>query len=167
MSLLKACLELLLTRRSIRKYEDREIPLDLVYKILEIARYAPSAKNRQPWRFIVIKSPELRQKLSGIHRGAKPLAKAPLGILVVCDAEEAPDSYQVDCANASMYIMLAAHAPGVGTVWIQALRDQEAIQGILGLPSRLKPVALIAMGWPAEHPEPKPRKTLEELVKIL
>jgi nitroreductase len=157
------CIEFLLTRRSIRRYEDREVPEDLIRRVLDAARFAPSARNRQPWRFVVVRDPEIRGRLSAFHRGARPLANAPLGIIVACDSEESPVSYQVDCANAAMYVMLAAHALGLGTVWIQALRDKEAIQRLVGLPENIVPVAIIAMGWPAEKPEPKPRKDLEEL----
>jgi nitroreductase len=72
----------------------------------------------------------------------------------------------VDCANATMYIMLAAHALGLGTVWIQTLRNVEDIQKILNLPSSYIPVALLAIGYPDESPAPKPRKSLEEIAYL-
>ncbi|MCD6488479.1 MAG: nitroreductase family protein [Desulfurococcales archaeon] len=163
---LEKCIELLLTRRSIRRFKDEEVSLDIVKKILDITRYAPSAKNRQPWEFIIVSDHSIKDKLSRIHLGARPLARAPLGLVVVCDNEIAPESYQVDCANAAMYIMLAAHALGLGTVWIQTLRNTREIQEILGLPPNKIPIAILAIGWPAENPAPKPRKTLKDLVHI-
>ncbi len=161
------CIDFLRTRRSIREYRDEGVPMELVMKILDTARYAPSARNRQPWRFIVVRKREILDRLAKLHRGAKPLEKAPLAIVVACDREEAPDSYQVDCANAAMYIMLAAHAYGLGTVWIQTLRNIEEIQGILGLLRNHVPIAILAMGYPAEKPEPKPRKPLDEIVTVI
>ncbi len=157
------CIDFLLTRRSIRKFEKKDIPDSVVKKILDIARYAPSARNRQPWIFIVVKDPEAREKLSNIHKWAYPLREAPVAIVVACNNVESRVSYQVDCANATMYIMLAAHALGLGTVWIQALRNPREIREITGLPEQYTPVAIIALGYPAEKPEPKPRKPLDEI----
>ena len=137
------------------------VPGNLVFKILNVARFAPSAENMQPWEFIVVKNKELLENLSRIHRWAKIASAA---IVVICDKELAPISYQADCANAAMYIMLAAHALGLGTVWIQTLRNVKEVQKILNIPSSKIPIAIIAMGWPAEKPEPKPRKQLKEIV---
>lgn len=162
----RECVDLLLTRRSIRRYRGEGVPLDVILRILDIARYAPSAKNSQPWEFIVVTDREKLDKLSEIHAWAKPVKRAPAAVVVVCDRSKSPTSYLMDCANAAIYMMLAAHAYGVGTVWIQALRDQDAIREILGIPSDRDPVAIIAMGWPAEDPPPRPRKPLEELVHI-
>mgnify|MGYP001772545603 CR=1 FL=1 len=156
-------LELLLTRRSIRRFKDTPVGMDVVLRILDVARYAPSAKNRQPWVYIVVSDREVKSRLAGIHEGARPLEGAPLAIVVACDRSVAPESYQVDCANTAMYIMLAAHALGLGSVWIQTLRNIEEIQEILGLPSNYIPIAILAIGYPDEHPQPKPRKPLAEI----
>jgi len=157
-------LKFLRTRRSIRIFKPEPISDELIMKILDVARFAPSAKNKQPWEFIVVKRKDLLDRLSKIHRSAKPIARAPLAIVVICDKRLSPISYQVDCANTAMYIMLAAHALGLGTVWVQALRNIEEIQKILNIPSNKVPIAIIAVGWPAEKPEPRPRKPLNELV---
>lgn len=157
-------LEFLRTRRSIRIFKPKPISDELVMKILDVARFAPSAKNKQPWEFIVVKRKDLLNRLSKIHVSAKPIAKAPLAIVVICDKKLSPISYQVDCANAAMYIMLAAHALNLGTVWIQSLRNIEEIQKILNIPPNKIPIAIIAMGWPAEKPKSKPRKQLKEIV---
>ncbi len=160
------CIDFLLSRRSIRKFQDRDVPMEIIEKILDVARYAPSAKNRQPWTFIVVRDREIIDRLSRIHRYASPLRNAPTAIVVACNKLESPVSYQVDCANATMYIMLAAHALGLGTVWIQALRNIEEIQEILKLPQHIIPVAILAVGWPAEKPTARPRKPLAELICI-
>lgn len=157
-------LEFLRTRRSIRIFKPEPVSDELIMKILDVARFAPSAKNNQPWEFIVVKRKDILDQLSRIHRWAKPIARAPLAIVVICDKKLSPISYHVDCANAAIYIMLAAHALGLGTVWIQSLRNIEEIQKILSIPSNKVPIAIIPVGWPAEKPEPRPRKPLNKLV---
>jgi len=156
-------LNFLYTRRSIRKFKQVEVPDDVIKRILDVARYAPSAGNRQPWVFIVVKDRELKSRLAKIHRWAQPLESAPLGIVVACSKTASPDSYLVDCANATMYIMLAAHALGLGTVWLQTLRNVDDIRKLVNLPEDYVPVALLAVGYPDEKPEPKPRKSLSEI----
>lgn len=160
------CIGFLKSRRSIRRFKQDPVGDDLVLKILDVARFAPSAKNRQPWEFVVVKDPEVRGRLAGIHVYASPLRGAPLAIVVVGDRELSPVSYQVDCANATIYLMLAAHALGLGTVWIQALRNGEEIRRILGLPENKAPVAIVAMGWPDEKPKARGRKELSEIVHL-
>ncbi len=157
-------IEFLKSRRSIRRFKPEKPPLDLVLKVLDTARFAPSAKNSQPWEFIIVDDPKVKSKLAGIHVGAKPLENAPMAIVVISDKTKSPTSYLVDGANAVMYILLALHAVGLGGVWIQTLRDIEKIQEILGLPNEKIPVAIIALGYPDESPKPKPRRPLEELV---
>lgn len=159
-------LEFLLTRRSVRQFKPDPVPDDVLLKVLDLARYAPSAGNRQPWVFVVVKDPEVKDKLASLRPGAAPLARAPAGIVVACDKDTSQLSYQVDCACATMYIMLAAHALGLGTVWIQALANTEEIQKLVGLPENYVPVAIVAIGYPAEKPQPRPRKPLEEIAYL-
>lgn len=142
---MEECLKLLLSRRSTRVFEDKEVSDELIKRILDVARYAPSAKNSQPWEFVVVKDEEVRRKLASIHRYAYPLQRAPVAIAVLCNPKLSPDSYLVDCANATIYLMLAAHALGLGTVWIQSLRNIKEINEILGAPEDRIPVALIAL----------------------
>jgi nitroreductase len=159
-------LNFLISRRSIRKFKPNPVPDELILKVLDVARYAPSARNSQPWVFIVVKDPEIKKKLANVHVWAKPLENAPVGIVVACNTEVSPESYQVDCANATMQIMLAAHALGLGTVWLQTLRNVSEIQEIVGLPKNYVPVAMLALGYPDERPSPKKRKELKEIVYL-
>lgn len=159
-------LEFLKSRRSVRKFKETRPPIEEVVKAIDVARFAPSAKNSQPWRFIVIDNPEIIKKLASIHPGAEPLRNAPLAVAVVCCIDESPVSYMLDCANATTYLLLALHALGLGSVWIQTLRNIEEIGRILELPQNMVPVALIAVGYPNENPLPKPRKSLEEIVYL-
>lgn len=160
------CLEFLKTRRSIRKFKPKPVSEDLIFKILDVARYAPSAGNRQPWEFIIVKDKEKIKKLAEVHPWAKPLLGAPVAIVVIGNQNISPISYHVDCANTTIYIMLAAYAYGLGTVWIQTLRNIEEIREILNLPQNMIPISILAVGWPDEKPTVRPRKPLKELVHI-
>jgi len=162
-----ACLEFLLSRRSIRVFEDRDVPMDLVMKAIDVARYAPSARNSQPWRFYVVKRRDVIDKLSEIHVGATPLKRAKLAIVVTSVPSESPTSHQVDAALAAMYLWLALHCLGLGAVWIQTLKNVDDVRKIVGIPDSEIPIAILAVGWPAEKPSPKPRKPLEQIVKVV
>ncbi|MEM3913182.1 MAG: nitroreductase family protein [Desulfurococcaceae archaeon] len=159
-------LEFLRSRRSVRKFKQTQPPREIILKALDVARYAPSAKNSQPWRFILVDDPDLKSKLANIHVWARPLHSAPLAIVVVCQIDESPTSYMLDCANATLYLLLALHALGLGAVWIQALRNIEEIKQILSIPNNAIPVAIIAVGYPDEVPQPRPRRSLNEIVYV-
>lgn len=163
---MSSLLDFLKSRRSIRRFKREKPHLDIVLKALDTARFAPSARNSQPWRFIIIDNRELLNKLSTIHPGAKPLESAPLAIAIVCDTNESPVSYLVDCANATIYLQLALHALGLGSVWIQTLRNIGDLRKILELPESITPVAIIAAGYPDETPSLKPRKELSEITYL-
>ncbi len=157
-------LEFLKSRRSIRRFKPARVPSEVLMEILDVARFAPSAHNSQPWRYIIIDDPSIKERLASIHGGAKPLRSAPQAIVVVVNRDESPDSYLIDGANTTLYIQLAAHAVGLGTVWIQTMGYEEKIREILGLPENYTPVAILAIGYPDEKPEPPERKSLEEIV---
>ncbi len=159
-------IEFLRSRRSIRRYLDKPVPEDLIHEILDTARYAPSAYNTQPWRYLVIYNRDVLDKLAEIHGGARPLREAPVAVVVACRMDESP-SPVIDCGNTALYIILAAHAHGLGSVWVQTWGYEEKIAEILGLPGNEKPIAIIPLGWPAEKPEPPPRKPLSDLVRII
>ncbi len=159
-------IEFLKTRRSIRRFRKEKVPMEIIEKILDVARYAPSAHNSQPWRFIVIDDRGILDELSRIHGGGKPLMNAPQAIVVACDERASPDSYLLDCANATIYIQLVAHALGLGTVWIQTMRNIDDIRKILGMPEHITPASILAIGYPDEKPEPRPRIPLEKIICI-
>jgi len=160
------CIEALLSRRSIRVYQDKDIPIQHVLKALDIARYAPSSRNSQPWRFIVVNDQNLLNQLSEIHPHANPLKRAKIAIVVLAVPEESPTSYMVDASLSTLYIWLALHCTGLGAVWIQTLRNIDEIRRILNIPENIIPVAILAVGYPAEKPEAKARKKLEDIVYI-
>lgn len=160
----EACIEALLKRRSIRVFKDAEVPLDMILKAIDVARYAPSAGNRQPWRFIIIR--ERLEDLAKIFRHSKLLTNAKVAVLVLANKEESPTSYMVDASLAAMYFWLALHCMGLGAVWIQTLRNINELLEFVNAPQEYVPIALFAIGWPAEEPVPKERKPLNEITYL-
>ena len=155
-------------RRSIRDYEDRPVPEEKVQKILEAARLAPSASNRQRWKFIVVRDGERRQELARAAGGQKHIAVAPVVIAAVATMPEyvmrcGVPAYAVDLAIAVDHMTLAAVNEGLGTCWIGAF-SQEQARDILGVPEDYRIVALLPLGFPGQAGPTKTRKSLEEIV---
>ncbi|MGC9107175.1 MAG: nitroreductase family protein [Infirmifilum sp.] len=158
--------ELLLTRRSIRNFQEKDVPEELIVKAIDIARHAPSARNTQPWRVLIIRSRDLLDKLSRVAPGARPLLRAPLGIGVVVMPEESPLTFMIDGSIFTTYLWLALTSLGLGAVWINTLRWPQYAE-ILGIPEDEVLLAILAAGFPAESPAPRPRKKLEDLLTWL
>lgn len=148
-------------RRSIRRYKPEPVSDDVLNKILEAARIAPSAGHRQPWHFIVVKDAPTKKQL-GVSQWA---AEAPL-VLVGCvdTAIRSPPLCYVDLAIAFEHIVLAAANFGLGTCWIGRLGRDETIKAVLSIPDHVKVVAVTPLGYPDETPDPKTRKTLSEII---
>ena len=162
-------LALLKGRRSIRRYRPDPVPDEMVAQILEAGRWAPSASNRQPWAFIVVRDEEVRRRVAERCAYAfirwEHAGKAPL-LIVLCGDARNPIYRQFlheDIGLAGGQIMLQAAALGLGTCWIGGL-DRRSIAGIIGLPSHMEIVGLLTVGFPAEEPEPRPRNPLSEIV---
>ena len=148
-------------RRSIRRYKPESVPEDVLNKILEAARIAPSASHRQPWHFIVVKDAFTKKQL-GISQWA---TEAPMIIVGCVDtAIRSPPLCYVDLAIAFEHIVLAAADFGLGTCWIGRLGRGEMIKAVLSIPDHVKVVAVTPLGYPDETPSPKSRKVLSEIV---
>ncbi|MEM1929657.1 MAG: nitroreductase family protein [Thermofilaceae archaeon] len=160
------CINALLTRRSIRKFKKDDVPFDLVLKAIDIARHAPSARNWQPWEFVVVRDRDRREQLSKIHPWARYAAEAPVAIVVLADQQRAPDSYMIDGSLAAMYLWLAIHCLGLGAVWLHTVPVADKVRQIIGAPDHLFPIGLFAVGYPDEQPPPRPRKELKEIVHL-
>lgn len=155
-------IETILTRRSIRRYEDRPVDESLIEQLLAAAMAAPSARNGQPWRFIVIDDAETLRAIAEMNPNASMAAEAPLGILVCGDLglEKSPGYWVVDCAAATQNMLLAAHALGLGAVWTGVWPRENRVKGLaglLGLPDHVVPHSLVVIGYPAEQPPPQNR----------
>jgi len=150
-------LEAIHTRRSIRAYQDKPVPEDLVQKVLAAAMSAPSACNAQPWQFIVIRDRKILKEIPRINSYAAMAAHASLAILVCGDLrlEISAGYWVVDCSAAVQNLLLATHALGLGAVWTGVFPQKErmeAFRSLLNLPQQVVPHSLIAMGYPAEQP---------------
>ena len=160
---------LIKVRRSVRAYQDKPIPDEVLNRLLEAARWAPSARNLQPWKFIVVKAADLRQALGHAANEQMFVAQAPVVIAAVstepdrvmsCDVP----TYPVDCSIALDHLTLAAVAEGLGTCWIGAF-SQDQVREILMVPDTQKVALLMPVGYPAdEAPSDRTRKPLDELV---
>ena len=157
-------------RHSIRKYKPDPVPEDKLNRIMEAVRLAPSGKNGQPWRFILVRDASTKTALVPACKGQGFIAQADL-VIVACANEG--ESYQnqggymkswpLDIAIALDHLMLAAAAEGLGACWIGAFIEP-GIKKILSIPDDLRVVGLTPLGWPDEDPKPKPRKPLNEIM---
>ena len=146
----------LITRRSIRKYSNDPVSREVVDEIVKAGMYAPSAVNCQPWHFVIIDDKSVFEKIANVHPYAKMLTDAQWGILVLGDEnlQHASGYWVVDCAAATQNILLAAHAKGLGAVWLGLHpREQrkEAISELFSLPGHISPFSLISVGYPGEE----------------
>jgi nitroreductase len=158
-------LEAIKTRRSIRKFKKDLVPEKLLNQVLDAGRWAPSSRNRQPWKFIVLRSAEVRKRLSELLTYGWFLADAPLGIAVVVNPEES-HRYVEDGAIASENMLLAAHGLGLGACWIASygIPLEDKAKELLGVPEGQRLLSVIALGYPDEKPAPTSRKSLTEIV---
>jgi nitroreductase len=164
-----AVLALLKGRRSIRRYRPDPVPDDMIGQLLEAGQWAPSASNRQPWQFIVVRDEAILKQVAQhaayyFIRWAH-VAEAPLLIVLCGEARNRiyRQFLHEDIGLAGSQIMLQAHALGLGTCWIGGL-DRKAIADVLKVPEHIDIVGLLTVGFPAEEPEPPARKPLGEIV---
>ena len=161
-------LSLIRGRRSIRKYSNKPVEKEKLLKVLESARLSPSAKNRQEWKFIVVEDSKTREKLTDEAIGQPFVGEAPI-ILVCCGTETESIMkcgqlrYTVDLSIATAYMILTAYEQGLGTCWLGSF-DENKVKEILGIPENIRVVSITPLGYPAESPTPKPRKSLDEIV---
>jgi nitroreductase len=149
-------LEAIHTRRSIRKYQDRPVPQELIKELLAGAMSAPSAGNAQPWHFLVITDSELLDKVPSINPYAAMAKSAPLAILICADLslEKYPGNWVLDCAAAVQNLLLAAHAGGLGAVWTGIYPDEDRMEGfrqLLSLPENIVAHTLVPLGYPSQQ----------------
>jgi nitroreductase len=152
--------EAILSRRSIRKYQPREVPEVIVNDLLKAAMSAPSASNKQPWHFILITDRELLINVTEFHPYSEMLRQAQLAIAVCGDTIVQPDYWIQDCAAATQNILLAAHAKGLGGVWLAIYPREPRIQGLrkmFNIPNNIYPLSLVALGFPDEMKSPVDR----------
>lgn len=163
-------LQFIYSRRSVRKYQDKEIPAEIVDDLLRAAMAAPSAVAKDPWHFIVVRKREVLNKIAEILPHGQMLRHAATGIIVCGDINRAHDrkeSYMLqDLSAATENILLAATALGLGSCWLGVHPRQERIDGLrnlFNLPEGIIPMCGIALGWPAEQPPARTRYSPEHI----
>jgi nitroreductase len=163
-------------RRSIRSFDgDRDVPSELVEKLLEAACQAPSAGNVQPWLFMAIRDSALKSRLVVAARGQEFIRQAPVVVAVCANLQVASGSYGLrgtklyaiqDTAAATENLLLAAYAEGLGSCWVGAFDEEMAAQA-LDLPSHVRPVALVPIGFAKKDRRKPSKKPISEVTRFL
>ncbi len=149
-------------RRSIRRYRPDPIPEDDLASIIEAGHLAPSAANRQPWKFILVSDPEQKAALAEACRGQSWMAEAACILVGIGLPDVSAKWYPVDVAIAMQNMVLAAWSLGYGTCWIGAF-DPESVKKVCRIPKDADVVALTPIGVPAVSPDARPRKEIAEV----
>ena len=161
--------DLLIKRRSIRKYTDTPIESEKVEQLIRAGLLSPTSQNRKAWEFIIVDDKEALGKLSQAKPGAQALKGATLGIVVLADPQRS-DVWVEDASIATILLQLTAQSLGLGSCWIQ-IRERNYKEGItaehyvrevLGIPESLKVESIVSLGYPAET---RPQHTEDELLK--
>ncbi|MBW2529101.1 MAG: nitroreductase family protein [Deltaproteobacteria bacterium] len=159
-------LKLVRARRSVRRFSSEPVSLDAEQRLLEAAIWAPTAGNAQPWCFVCVRSSEHKAQLCRAALQQRFIADAPLVVVVCADLDRAVRAYGErgaslyclqDTAAATQNLLLAAHAMGLGSCWVGAFQETEVAR-VLGLEAHLRPVAVVAVGEPAEQPKAPARR---------
>jgi len=176
-------LEAIKTRRSVRKFSDRPVEPEKLQEVLEAARMAPSWSNMQCWRFVVVKDPAVKARLSELsylesyfatreykkNPAQKALAEAPVVIVACAEPSQSGNLrgqqyYLTDMGGAAENLMLAAHALGMGSVFVGVFVEEPIVE-LLNIPPGVRVVGLFPLGYPLEAAKgAAPRKPLDEIV---
>lgn len=164
-------LDIVLKRRSIRKFQKKDIPDELIDKLIDALIWAPSAGNLQARKFYFIRDDNIKNELVHAALAQRFISEAPLVVVACADrrifhhyGERGESLYCLqDVACSLMCLMLVACELGLGTVWVGAFYE-DRVSKILDLPSYLRPVAIVPVGWPAKIPSAPPRVKRQEAV---
>lgn len=151
-------IEAIFTRRSIRKFTKEHVPDELITDLIKAAMQAPSAGNQQPWHFVVISNRKILDTIPSFHPYADMLPQVSVAVVVCGDPtlEKHRGFWIEDCSAATQNLLLAAHAKGLGAVWVSLYPEMSRADGmrkLLKLPEQIIPLSLIPLGYPAEQIE--------------
>ena len=146
--------EVIKKRRSIRKYTEEKITEEQIYEILKAAFYSPSASNRRPWHFIVVRDEEKKDKLAKTHKWSSMVGDASV-VIVVCASEEKANRWIEDASIATEHMHLKAQDLGLGSCWVQvrskeSKKREDYVSDILNIPENIRVLCLLPIGYPAE-----------------
>jgi nitroreductase len=159
-------------RRSVRAYTSEKVSEEDVERLIEAARWAPSAGNIQPWEFIIVTNAETKRRLSDAALHQTFIEKAPVVIVVCADVVRSSWGYGSrgtnlyclqDTAAATENVLLAAQALGLATCWVGAFHEDEVAKAV-NTPRNVRPVAIVPVGRPAEKPSARPKRSMREIV---
>lgn len=147
--------DVVMTRRSIRNYNDKPVSSELIDQIIRAAMAAPSAGNQQPWHFIVLRDREKLDTVPSFHPYSKMVQKAQVAVLICGDPDgkKWPTFWAQDCSAATQNLLLSARDLGLGTVWAGVYPDEARMTGfrkLLDIPENIFPFALVPVGWPKD-----------------
>ena len=161
-------------RRSTRSFSKKSVDDKLIGLMLHMATHAPSSGNMQEWEFVIVKDEKQKKKLSSVALRQDFVHKAPVVIVVCADLGKANLRYEKrgeslyaiqDTANATMLILLSAHALGLSTCWVGAF-DEDAVKMALELPENLRPLAIVPVGYSLETPKMPERMPFDNLTSV-
>jgi len=160
--------ECIMSRRSVRRYDKKDVPNELIGQIIYAGTQAPSAGNIQPWEFVVVKDEKTKKELSTAALRQDFVFEAPVVIVVCVCPEKSGDKYGErgkylyciqDTAAAIENMLLTANNLDLGACWVGAF-EEEKVKSILNIPEKLRPVALIPLGFPIKYEEPSKKRRL-------
>ncbi len=160
-------LDIIKSRRSIRKFDAQEVSDEIIQKVLEAGRWAPSGLNNQPWRFALIRDKSLKDSVSKLTNYSRIVKDADILIAVFMDSasgyHRVKDAQSIGACMQNM--LLEAHSIGLGAVWLgEIIRSDAQVRQLLSLGAELELMAVMALGYPAESPKPTRRKALKDLI---
>lgn len=159
-------------RRSVRAYKRDDVSDEDVRKLIDAARRAPSAGNIQPWEFVVVRNIDIKRRLAAAALHQSFIEEAPVVIVVCADQRRSSWGYGgrganlyclQDTAAATENMLLAVCAMGLGACWVGAFHENE-VRSILRVPDGVRPVAIVTVGYPAERPQPRSRRSLGHII---
>ncbi len=157
-------LDIILHRRSIRRYTSEDIPEEKLKAVLYAGLAAASSKNRRPWEFVLVRDKSMLRKLGECRPGADRLLNGCNAAIVVAADSDLVDVWVEDCASAMTQMHLAADAMGLGSCWVQVrMRKtpdgsgdaQDVVRELLGIPEKYSVMSILVLGMPDEHPNPR------------
>ncbi len=157
--------ELLMKRRSIREFKDKEIPKDVLREVFELSRYAPTASNSQAYYFVIVTDKKTLEELANVRGGSAPIARAPMAVAICADPDKTSRPMEDGCI-ATYHFMLAARFYGLGTCWIADM-NRENVKQILNVPQNHLITTVTPLGYPVKEPAAPERKSKEEFIKYL
>jgi len=164
--------EAIVMRSSTRSFKNVDVKDEDVKKLIDAARHAPSAGNIQPWEFVVVRDREVKRDLAAAALDQSFIEEAPIVIVVCADQRRSSRGYGnrgatlyciQDTAAATQNMLLAAYALGLGACWVGAFHEEE-VKSVLRIPDGIRPVAIVPVGYPAEKPEPRYKRPLQEII---